>query len=113
MLWSVQRPSFGASALPWLPGTNLAVAGDERECHPPPELAPASSAPAFRPYASTGPRRLEEGVLAGLLGKPAGTRAGGGRSAQNHRQGGCAAQAVRTGAGGPASGHGNERPVMS
>ena len=79
MLWSVRRPSFGASALPWLPGTNLAVAGDERECHPPPELPPASSAPTFCPYASTGPRRLEKGVHAGLLGKPAGTRAGGGK----------------------------------
>lgn len=77
MLWSVRRPSFGASALPWLPGTNLAVAGDERGCRPPPELPPASPALTFCPYASTGPQRLEEGVHAGLLGKPAGTRAGG------------------------------------
>ena len=38
---------------------------------------------------------------------------GEGRSGQNHKQGGCATQAVRTGAGGPASGHGNKRPVMS
>lgn len=34
--------------------------------------------PLPRPSASTGLRRLEEGVHTGLLGKPVGTRAGGG-----------------------------------
>jgi len=38
---------------------------------------------------------------------------GDGRRALNPKQGGCVTQVVRTDAGGPASGHGNKRPVMS
>ena len=77
----VPQPSLGFLAPTWL---LLAMRGG---CHPPPELPPASSAPTFCPYASTGPRRLEEGVHAGLLGKPAGTRAGGGKESPEPQAG--------------------------
>lgn len=64
----MQRPGFGAPALTWLPGLDLMVTDDDKQCHSSSELYPTCSASDLSTYLQRASvdRLKGRGVYSGL-----------------------------------------------